>query len=142
VAASWTVVVMAQDPQVEKTPTESVTLTGCVERAPKASAATAGQRPTTMRNDRFVLTKAVQAPSPATTTAGKKTTAAPVANRMKAAASEYRLEGSDSMLAPYVNRKVQIVGNPEASHAGSSGGSAAAPTLLVDSVQFLAQSCS
>lgn len=140
VAASWTVVLVAQDPQVEKTPTQSIAVTGCVERDPAAAAAKADEHPTTTRDNRFVLTKAAQAPQPAAATSGK-TPATPAANRSKAA-GEYRLDGSDSMLAPYVGHKVEVVGNPEAPHTPGSGASASAPTLLVDSVQLLSQSCS
>lgn len=87
---------------------------------------------------RFVLTGASIVEGASDTSAAK-----PVTTGAKTApASQYRLDGSDSMLAPHLNHRVKIAGSIEPPPAGAAASRATGPMLKVDAVLLLESSCS
>jgi len=132
-AAAWTVTVLGQASQPPSAPT--LALIGCIAQAPAAAGrAGGGSDPaTTSSAERYVLTKAAVAPSTDATP--------PAANQPKPpTATQYRLNGSDSMLAPYVAHQVEVNGRIEETAAQPASG-ANMPTFKVDAVRMLAPAC-
>jgi hypothetical protein len=119
----------------------AITVTGCIAEVKSGAGGAAPAVPEHAVSDpqRFTLTGAMAVPEPADATAGKT-----VANEAKKApaATQYRLDGSDSMLAPHVNHRVRITGSLEPPPAGAARSQATGPMLKVDSVLLLATSCS
>ena len=134
-AAGWTAVLMAQGPDPAKhTSTDTVALIGCI--APAAPDADTGTSGATASARRFVLTKATAGTSP---TSGTRTVAD---QKRTVPASQYRLEGSDSMLAPYVKHQVELTGTLTQPSGSTAASGANAPTLTVESVRMIAADCS
>ena len=127
--AGWTVGLLAQGPHAQEKKAETIAVKGCVAKADP--------------NGSFLLTKAAPV-TLASDTAANKT----VANQSKTpAANQYRLNGPDSMVAPYVGREVQLTGtveqqSPSSSSTKASGPAANAPAFAVDSVMVLSATCS
>jgi hypothetical protein len=142
-------------PDKDKDKGQTVTVTGCIERASQSAIGTSGSASTTgaMESAKFVLTNV---------TAGTSGTAeTPTAAPSPAAttASTYRLDGDDSKLSPHVGHKVEITGrvpssaasmnpsderkeaNPGAPLAGGASSQANAPKLKVDSVKMISETC-
>jgi hypothetical protein len=136
--AGWTLTLTAQGPQTLKATAEgSIMVTGCIAES-KSAAANTGAAPAVSDSRRFTLTNAAVVESGADAAAGK-----PVTTQAKpTAARQYRLDGSDSMLAPHVNHRVRITGSLEQPQAGGAASQASGPMLKVDSVFLLEPSCS
>ena len=110
----------------------TLALTGCIAAA-AAPAGGGSAPPSTSSADRYVLTKAAVAPSTDATQ--------PAANQPKPpTATQYRLNGSNSMLAPYVAHQVLLAGRIEEPATRPVSG-ASMPTLKVDAVRMLAPNC-
>lgn len=127
-------------PSAQPRTPNTVTLTGCVERAPMAAAAP-GAATTSTAGQRFVLNGARMtasgdaAPSGAVGTTGTT-------------ASAYQLDGDAATISPHLNQRVEITGVIESSPApaagsatSTTGSTAARPTLRVSAVKMLASSC-
>jgi|SRR4051794_16174814 len=130
VTAAWTVTLLGQGSQ--EPAAQALALTGCIAAA---AARTDGgsDPPSTSSADRFVLTKAAVAPSTAS--------GSPAPNQPKPpAATQYRLNGSNSMLAPYVAHQVEVSGRIEEPATRPASG-ASMPTLKVDAIRMLDASC-
>jgi hypothetical protein len=128
--AASTVTLLAQGTKELVLPT--LALTGCIAAAP-ARAGGGSDPPSTSSADRYVLTKAAVAPS--------TDAAQPAANQPKPpTATQFRLNGPDSMLAPYVAHQVEVSGRIE-EPATRPASAANMPTLKVDAVRMLAPSC-
>lgn len=117
----------------QKSASDNLIVTGCLERRTAASIAP-GPAGAPASNDApaFVLTKVMRP----TGTAGSTSAAAPPAS--------YRLDADDSKLSGHVGEKVEITGmlaaradNPNASSAAGADG----PRLKVDSVKMIAKTC-
>jgi hypothetical protein len=92
-----------------------------------------------MTTTAFVLSKAEVVPMPGSAATSQKT----VANQTKTpAAHEFRLDGTASMLSPYLNEEVQVTGPTEAAAQGGARGSGTSPIVNVQSVLLLNHSCS
>jgi hypothetical protein len=122
-------------------PASTITVTGCIQRAPAGSTGTTGTTGSTSAIEpKFVLDHAASAPSPTGTSGATAATAV---------ASTYRLSADEAKLTPHVGHKVEISGtldkstktSPDAS-ASSSMPSANSPTLKVETVKMIAASCS
>jgi hypothetical protein len=122
----------------------TITVTGCIQRAPAGTTATSGTTGATSASEtKFVLNHAAAA-SPASPTGTSGTTPSP------SVASTYRLNADDAKLTPHVGHKVEISGTVDAkatmtspdSSASSSMSSANGPTLKVETVKMIASSCS
>jgi hypothetical protein len=143
--AGWTIAVSAQGgPTTIQAPEDSaITVTGCIaETKPAGGAAASTPEHALSDPQRFTLNKAeVVNTEPSDAAAAKNT---PVANQTKKApaATQYRLDGSDSMLAPHVNHRVRITGSLEAPPAAAAASRASGPMVKVDSVLLLESSCS
>jgi hypothetical protein len=116
----------------------TVTVSGCVQRATSTSNDTSSKSGAAMTNTRFVLASASARPG---------TTPAPTGTSGSTAiASEYRLDDANSdQIAAHVGHKVEITGTIEdRGTAATSAASAASssPKLKVDSVKMIASSCS
>ena len=111
---------------------KTVTVSGCVQRAPEAG--TTGTTGTSGTAPKFELTNAMMAGS----TTGSSSMAA----------KTFTLDGTDAQLAAHVNHKVEVTGTVE-EHAMSGGtsettgttGSAKSPKLKVDSVKMVSTTC-
>jgi hypothetical protein len=150
VACAATVAVVAQS-STPQTPSSSasssgdktVTITGCIQRAPSAPGATGttGTAGSSAASPSFILNNATSESSASASSS----------------ASMYRLDGDDSKLTPHVGHKVAITGMLESASAGSSAGSAAGsaagatggsssrsmstPRLKVESIKMVSASC-
>ncbi len=144
----------------QRTPT-TVTVTGCIQNAPMASAASpggagqanpqageanqgrsaspAGAAASSQSGQRFVLSSARMT----TSEAGRS-----AVGTSGTAASTYQLDGQTADVSKHLNHQVEITGTLQtsaASAAGSAsaaqGAAAAGPTLRVTSVRMLASTC-
>jgi hypothetical protein len=134
-------------PGVQRTPLEpgqtraanSITITGCIQNAPTATA----QAAPAARTGTYVLANAsmgANGRSPnnrggAVGTAGSTSTT-------------YRLDGDTTSIAAHLNHQVRVTGtvqNSAASATGSAnaapGSTASGPTLRVDTVEMIADAC-
>jgi hypothetical protein len=137
IALGVSVGVLAQDPPAAQTPSQSpaakksITVAGCVAKAPQGPTGTTGAAAggaASAKEPKFVLSNAA-----ASETAGTAGAAAggPIA-------SEYKLDGDDAKLTPHVGHKVEITGTVAEAKGGAASG---APTLKVDNVKMVAPSC-
>jgi hypothetical protein len=139
IALGVSVGLLAQDPPAAQTPSQSpaakksITVAGCVAKAPGGPTGTTGAAggAASAKEAKFVLNNAAAAE-----TAGTAGAAAPAG----AIASEYKLDGDDAKLTPHVGHKVEITGTV-AEAKGGAGAASGAPTLKVDSVKMVAPSC-
>ena len=111
---------------------KSITVTGCIERAPASAVGTSGSTGATAPNaasandTKFVLDKA---------SASSSASSIP---------SSYRLDSDEAKLMPHVGHEVEVTGTVDEQPAGSatSAGSAnMSPRLKVDMVKMLAEHC-
>jgi hypothetical protein len=116
----------------------SVTVSGCLQNAPMASAtgaagAKAPAESTTA--SKFVLNNASMGAS-GSATAGAVGTSGTTAR-------SYNLEGDTATISPHVNHRVEVTGQVQANAALAPGQATAAPgpTLKVESVKVLADTC-
>jgi hypothetical protein len=113
---------------------KSITLSGCIEKAPAEAGASAATAPPA-----FILADAAPAGS-ASGTVGTSGGAKP--------ASKYRLDADAAKLTPHVGHKVEITGTVDEMSSsatppsGATASSAAGPKLKVDSVKMVAATCS
>ena len=108
---------------------DRITVSGCLQPAPKSTANSEAADPNTPSDARFVLSgaKIVDRVPPGT---GGSTLA--VSTR----SSSYRLEGIDSQFSPFVNARVEVSGEVKTPAEKTS-----APTLLVEFIQKTAAIC-
>jgi hypothetical protein len=150
---------------VQRTPTspsaqtraDTITLTGCLQNAPTVgtsaretapnSDAAAGKVQDAAATSPRNTTEAQFVLNSATMTADGRATPAPVGTS-GAKATTYRLQGDAGMLSPHLNRRVEISGTLQSSSASATGAAnaapgstAASPTLKVESVKMLAETC-
>lgn len=135
---SGAVALSGQGPQTLEKPAERIAVTGCVSRveAPGGAPVTNAENRAVGSRGTFILLKATASatmPSSSTTNVAAKQTKSQTA-------TQYRLDGADSMVAPYVNHQVEITGNTSQASSGAKG-SAGAPTLTVESIRMLATAC-
>ncbi|HET9362442.1 MAG TPA: hypothetical protein VFO58_21970 [Vicinamibacterales bacterium] len=111
---------------------DRITLSGCLQRAPKGANATEADA-NTPSDSRFVLSGAARVEKvPAGT--GQSDLA------KKAGGGTYRLEGLDSIFSPFVGTKVEISGEVKARAAAEAGG-ATTSTLIAEFVRRIAARC-
>jgi hypothetical protein len=111
-----------------------VTISGCIQNAPTASATPGGATPSAGG----AAAKFVLANAKAATGAGAVGTAGAAAT-----ATRYQLEGEEKTISPHVNHQVEITGTVQPAGAGAAAGAAAAgPMLKVESVKMIANKCS
>jgi hypothetical protein len=123
IAAGWATMLSAQAPEMKKESDERIAVIGCIERATPAGQ----QAAATSAAPQFVLTHTSPGMMPASGDQKAAGAAKP------AIAERYRLDGSDSMLGPYVNRKVEVTGTPS--------GMGASATVTISAVMKLADTC-
>lgn len=108
---------------------DRITVTGCLQPAPKSAANNEAPDPNTPSHTRFVLSGAKRVDRLPPGTGGS-----PLA--VSTNSSSYQLEGIDSQFSPFVNARVEVSG--EVKRSGEKTG---APTLLVEFVQRTAATC-
>jgi hypothetical protein len=113
---------------------DRITLTGCVQPAPKGTASSEAPDANTPTDARFVLTSATRVDRLPPGTGGS-------ALAVKTNSRSYRLEGLDSQFSPFVNTKVEISGEIRARSSTEAAAAANVPTLLVEFVQKIASAC-
>jgi hypothetical protein len=139
-----------------QTRTDTITITGCLQNAPATASAretatnsdsaagkapdAAATSPRSTADPQFVLSSAAMA-------ADGKANPGPVGTS-GSTATTYRLQGDTAMLSPQLNKRVEISGTLQSSSASATGAAnaapgstAAAPTLKVESVKMLAETC-
>ena len=129
-----TVGLAAQTPPSSSPPqaSKSITLSGCIEKAPAEAGASAATAPPA-----FILADAAPAGSGTVGTSGGAKPAA-----------KYRLDADAAKLTPHVGHKVEITGTVDEMSSsatppsGATASSAAGPKLKVDSVKMVAATCS
>ena len=113
---------------------DRITLTGCVQAAVNPGARGA-KDPRNPSDSRFVLTKAerknIVPPDTGTSTVAGSSTS-----------PTYRLNAIDSQLSPFAGTKVEISGEVLPSAPGRGEAAGQAPTLQVEFVQKLSETCS
>jgi hypothetical protein len=110
-----------------------VTISGCIQNAPTASATPGGAAATTPAAAKYVLANAKAAAGAAAVGTGGSA----------ATATRYQLEGEEKTIAPHVNHQVEITGTVQPAGAGAAAGAAAAgPMLKVESLKMIANKCS
>jgi len=118
----------------------TVTVQGCVQPSVNAVSATpdaVGTAGSVSTATAFILTSAEKATG---TSGSSASSSSPVA-------STYQLSAEDSKLIPHVGHKVEISGTvtssdkPSSTAAASAGGSAPSPTLKVENVKMIAETC-
>jgi hypothetical protein len=110
-------------------PSDRITLTGCLQPAPKSVANGETPDANTPSDARFVLDSAQPVNRVPAGTGGSSLTATPITRT-------YRLQGLDSQFSPFVNTKVEISG--EVKPLSKTG---VPPTLLVEFVQKIDAHC-
>ena len=108
---------------------DRITVTGCLQPAPKSAANSDTADPNTPSNARFVLSSAKRVDRLPAGTGGSALAA-------NANSASYRLEGIDSQFSPFVNARVEVSGEVKPSSDKTS-----APTLLVEFVQKTGTTC-
>jgi hypothetical protein len=106
---------------------DRITLTGCLEPAPKSDAVS-GPDSNTPVDSRYVLTGAQRVNRLPPGTGGSEVA-------KKANSRSYRLEGLESQFSPFVNTKVEVSGEVKPPPANG------VPTLLVEFIQKLESRC-
>jgi hypothetical protein len=141
---------------------QKVTLTGCIQNAPAASAsatsgaqagagagaaaggaAAEGARASASAGQNFILADAKMASSAG---AGSSTSAVGTSGT---SATRYELDGDSKTISSHLNHQVEITGTVQSSSASATGAAnsapgsrAASPRLKVDSVKMVAATCS
>jgi len=110
---------------------DRITLSGCLQPAPKSAANGEAPDANTTSDARFVLSSAQRVDRVPPGTGGSALTASPISRT-------YRLEGLDSQFSPFVNMKVEISGEIK---PRPSSEAASAPTMLVEFIQKTASTC-
>jgi len=115
------------------------TITGCVQRLDKAGGGSgaagipAPTDSTATAITAMVLVKAKTSPA--------GTSGSTAAGASAATAGSYRLEGTESALAPHVGQRVEITGTVVDAADSAAPGAARIPTLRVDTVKMLSSTC-
>jgi hypothetical protein len=112
---------------------DRITVSGCLQSAPKSSANSEPPDANTPSDARFVLASAQRVDRLPPDTGGSALAA-------NTKSSTYRLEGIDSQFSPFVNTKVEISGEVKP-NSSSEAATTKAPTLLVEFIQKTASTC-
>lgn len=113
---------------------DRITLTGCLQPAPKSAASIDTPDANTQSDARFVLASAKRVDRLPPGTGGSPLAAGTSGNT-------YRLEGIDSQFSPFVNTKVEVSGEVKPLSADKPAAGTSAPTLLVEFIQKTASTC-
>ena len=132
----------SQAGQTGRTAGQKIMVTGCIERAPAATATSpGGAQPGAAAGStqQFVLANAKMASGAGVAGGAVGTTGA--------AANRYELDGDAKTLTSHVNQQVEITGMLEAptpgttGAAGTAGAKTPSPRLKVDSVKMVSATC-
>jgi len=112
---------------------DRVTVTGCLQSAPRSAANSQAADANTPSDARFVLSNAKKVDRVPPGTGGSPLAAG-------ANSASYRLEGLESQFSPFVNASVEVSGEikPPASDKPAASNP---PTLLVEFIQKVAATC-
>src|SRR5262245_7947106 len=112
---------------------DRITVSGCLQSAPKSAANSETPDANTPSEARFVLASAQRIDRLPPDTGGSALAA-------NTKSSTYRLEGIDSQFSPFVNMKVEVSGEVK-SNSSSEAATSKPPTLLVEFIQKTASTC-
>ncbi len=110
---------------------DRITMSGCLQSAPKSAASLEPPDANTPSDARFVLAGAQRVDRLPPDTGGSALAA-------NAKNSTYRLEGIDSQFSPFVNMKVEVSGEVKSNSSAEAG---IPPILLVEFIQKTASTC-
>ena len=108
---------------------DRITVTGCLQPAPKSAASSETSDSNTPNNARYVLSSAKRVDRTPHGTGGS-----PLA--LSTNSNSYRLEGIESQFSPFVNARVEVSGEVKPSSEKTT-----TPTLLVEFIQKTAATC-
>jgi len=140
-ALGTTVGILAQDPQSapsspQSTSPKAITVSGCVNKAESPTGTTGTTGAMKGAETKFVLSNA--------SLAGATGTSGATAPPAMAIASEYKLDADAAKLTPHVGHKVEVTGTVEQPMGGEAkppASAATAPTLKVDKIKLVAETC-
>ena len=113
---------------------DRITLTGCLQPAPRNVASNDAPDANTATDARFTLANAERVDRVPAGTGGSPATTS-------AATRSYRLMGIESQFSPFVGTKVEISGELKARSSTEATGAGSMPTLVVEFIQKLAKTC-
>ena len=106
-----------------------VTISGCIQNAPTATAGAAPSTPAAASKFELAGAKMVSQVPVGTSGTG-------------AAITRYRLEGEENTITPHLNHQVEITGTLSPAPAAGAPGATAVPMLKVESLKLVAEKCS
>ena len=112
---------------------DRITVSGCLQSAPKSATNSDPADSNTPTDARFVLASAQRVDRLPPDTGGSALAA-------NTKSSTYRLEGIDSQFSPFVNAKVEVSGEVK-QNSSSDTAASKLPTLLVEFIQKTASTC-
>ena len=113
---------------------DRITVTGCLQSAPKSTEASETPDPNTPSNARFVLASAKRVDRLPPGTGGS-----PLAAGTNSAS--FRLEGIDSQFSPFVNARVEVSGEVKPAATDKAASGTGSPILLVEFIQKTGSTC-
>lgn len=113
---------------------DRITVTGCLQPAPKSAANNDSPDSNSPSSTRFVLSSAKRIDRLPPGTGGS----ALAANTNNAG---YRLEGIDSQFSPFVNARVEVSGEVKSAAADKAASGDGPPILLVEFIQKTGSTC-
>jgi hypothetical protein len=113
---------------------DRITLSGCLQAAPKDASTNNAPDANTLSDGRFVLANAERVDRVPAGTVGSPATAS-------ASSRSYRLMGIESQFSPFVGTKVEISGEVKAGSSTEATSAGSMPTLVVGFIQKLAKTC-
>jgi hypothetical protein len=112
---------------------DRITVSGCLQPAPKSAANSKPQDSNTPSDAHFVLSNAKRVDRLPSGTGGSSIA-------VGATSASYRLEGLESQFSPFVNASVEVSGEVRPA-SGDKPAAGNPPTLLVEFIQKTAPSC-
>ena len=113
---------------------DRITVTGCLQQAPKISAAGETPDSNTPSSLRYVLSSAKRVDRLPAGTGGSS-----LATNTNS--GSYRLEGIESQFSPFVNARVEVSGEVKPAAADKAASGSSSPILLVEFIQKTAAAC-
>ncbi len=113
---------------------DRITVTGCLQPAPKSAASNETPDSNAPSHARFVLSSAKRVDRLPSGTGGSTLA-------VNTTSASYRLEGIDSQFSPFVNARVEVSGEVKPATADNAASGNGSPILLVEFIQKTGSSC-
>jgi len=113
---------------------DRITVTGCLQQAPKTGAASETPDSNTPSNLRYMLSSAKRVDRLPPGTGGSSVA-------VNTTSATYRLEGIESQFSPFVNARVEVSGEVKPAAADKAASGPGSPVLLVEFIQKTGSTC-